>query len=994
MDMSEFTSGVPYPWPIQFPFAYPATSPMPPFQQYVQSPQDIQIIAGLTPPQRGRIPSTYYPHNIFLNNRDFVPKREKKILQIIDPSTKEEICVERNSGSLNVIDDSLQTNLSNSPKQEKLKKQQEFRQLIASAAIKDIDRSPENKIKDEFKSKVSVALTPDALSDEEFHDDGFIITDDTLQSPKIHAEGVVPSMEFPNSNGLQDILPSIPKDIDDTPIIPKLHTNQHHVSMHEPSLIRYEYSRDIILDLQPDLASKFDVPSEIKLSKFLCICISELFFYRQPTHSHHLFSLNPSAKSREKDKMNERLTWILNRITPENYEKLSKKAIDLVATAETIEDLENFIHCIFSKSINEPIYCEFYARLCNDMAKIFIREDSNTFDSENTIFDAKQVTFRRCLLTICQQEFEKDKNDNEQLIQMKLKLESCTDMEQKVLLSDEYQLKEKEVHKHSLGNVRLIGQLYRLNMLSENIIHECTVRLLKGRPTDDYLEELCSLFNVVGMDIDKPEAKDRIDQYFERIQHLMNRGFMSTRVKYLLMNLIDLRSAGWCERREKEIPKTLDELHNINTLQSVPPLVPLKESPYSQLTPKIDKPDDTYSSAKISTSRLPSLKKHDEIKFRPSSNWPNKYKDIKESFRLDPDISSELPVVSTTEQSNVSFNESTDLLISGSTSILKEYDHLHDFDEVRQFLLVTYSPPQHSLIVCGFFLSLNVTGGKLRSTLASLLVNCYQQNVLSEEHLNEGILLVIKHIIDEDIPEDCPLIFEFVFEVVFSLYSQVTHLSLVLLVNLLSHNDFLDTVVSFLHFSYTENAQLLVSMITNSVHNISDDVLTDLLGNASALYEELRLSIFCQDYIKTHFIQPIDFKNTFNDMKTRDSLLNFLDKIYTDMKISFFMKPMFIIEILLSHHLNFIRFEMLEWLATIFCSAFEFIPRHFHSSIFIFFLKNLRSSSPINQEDNFNKFISLPSFRNVITNDILKTICENDTIGFSIINTIKSTYST
>eukprot|EP00800_Vazella_pourtalesii_P020059 TRINITY_DN6979_c1_g2_i1.p1 TRINITY_DN6979_c1_g2~~TRINITY_DN6979_c1_g2_i1.p1 ORF type:complete len:997 (-),score=46.40 TRINITY_DN6979_c1_g2_i1:170-3160(-) len=992
MNMGEYSPGLPYPWPIHFPIHYPSPTPIPPFSQYIPAPQDIPILPGLTSPQRGILPSTFYPpQQIYPSNPDYINKRKKKILQIIDPSTKEEISVERSDNQTPTDSLSLPKQ-SNSPKLEKLKKQQEFRQLIACAAIKDHDLSPENKIKDEFRFKVSEALTPPLLDDEIYHEDTLTDAVEKLQDPKLSNLIEIPSMEFPNSSLENTILDFTTSENSDTM---NLGSKQSFNSIEHVTTVHYEYSRDNILFLQPDVSLKSDIPSEISVSPYFCICITDIFYYNQPVV--HLLNNLPiiHAKSREREKMNDRLTWILNRITPENYEKLSKKAIDLVATAETISDLENFIHCIFSKSINEPIYCEFYARLCNDMAKIFIREDSQNADTEISNLDStKQVTFRRCLLTICQQEFEKDKNDNDQLNQMKLNLESCTDTILKPQLEEDYYLKEKQVHKHSLGNVRLIGQLYRLNMLSENIIHECTVRLLKGRPTDDYLEELCSLFNVVGMDIDKPEAKDRIDQYFERIQHLMNRGFMSTRVKYLLMNLIDLRLNGWCERREKEIPKTLDELHNLCPSQSqIHSVSQTKEHVQSQLIPKGDQLEAPYSSAKVLTSRLPSLKKQsNEIKFRPSGNWSNQYQDLKNSFKPnDQSQVSQLSIVSAgnSDRALSSLEVISELeVIKASTSILKEYDHLNDFDEVRQFLLITYSPSIHPLIICGFFLSLNVTGGKLKSTLIELLIQCYQQGVISQKSIIDGVAKVVKRIFDEDIQEDCPLIFEFIFVALFSIYSQITELSFVSLINAISLSDdsSFEILNLFLQISYDEDPRLLISMITNTEDVISDNILSYLQTINTPLYTDIESVIYLSEASKNQILQ-IHFP--FHLFNTEQMLLDYLSKSFIEMGLPTFTKPLFIIEIFhsLSNYVG--EFGILHWVASSFASALTSVPSRFHSLIFLGFLRNIEPSF-ISKGDNLRVFLSLQLIRSIMTIDMIQYILDHQAVCSPVKDILRS----
>lgn len=63
---------------------------------------------------------------------------------------------------------------------------------------------------------------------------------------------------------------------------------------------------------------------------------------------------------------------------------------------------------------------------------------------------------------------------------------------------------EQAKHKaceHSLGTVRFIGELFKLKMVTEAIIHSCLVKLIKNEHGLS-LECLCKLLSTVGKDLD------------------------------------------------------------------------------------------------------------------------------------------------------------------------------------------------------------------------------------------------------------------------------------------------------------------------------------------------------------------------------------------------------------------------------------------------------------------------------------------------------------
>ena len=54
----------------------------------------------------------------------------------------------------------------------------------------------------------------------------------------------------------------------------------------------------------------------------------------------------------------------------------------------------------------------------------------------------------------------------------------------------EWEEKEMRARRRSLGNIRFIGELYKLKMLTARIMHECVKKLLKTTD-EESLECLC-----------------------------------------------------------------------------------------------------------------------------------------------------------------------------------------------------------------------------------------------------------------------------------------------------------------------------------------------------------------------------------------------------------------------------------------------------------------------------------------------------------------------
>ena len=138
--------------------------------------------------------------------------------------------------------------------------------------------------------------------------------------------------------------------------------------------------------------------------------------------------------------------------------------------------------------------------------------------------------FRKYLLNRCQEEFERGWKVN-----LPPKPEGVTD--EVAMLSDEYYI-AAAAKRRGLGLVKFIGELYKLGMLTERIMHECTKRLLdfEGVPEEAEVESLCNLLRTIGASLDASEkGPAMMDAYFARIGLMMDMPGLPSRLKFMLM---------------------------------------------------------------------------------------------------------------------------------------------------------------------------------------------------------------------------------------------------------------------------------------------------------------------------------------------------------------------------------------------------------------------------------------------------------------------------
>ena len=206
--------------------------------------------------------------------------------------------------------------------------------------------------------------------------------------------------------------------------------------------------------------------------------------------------------------------------------------------------------------------------------------------------DAPIRTFRRLLLAKCEYEFE-----NRILLG-----QSTTSPTNPTEDDMNPQEARTQARKKAIGNIKLIGELGKLDLVSEAILHKCLKTLLK-RGTNENLSERCEdlecltkIMQTVGKKLDQGQGKNLMDQYLQRIKKIQTQKDLPLRIRFILQDIVDLRSNHWIPRLaniEKET-KLTDEDGNQQTQ------ITYKYHPTNTMIPSLTNPF-AYSFHKPST---------------------------------------------------------------------------------------------------------------------------------------------------------------------------------------------------------------------------------------------------------------------------------------------------------------------------------------------------------------------------------------------------------
>ncbi|KAG5269823.1 hypothetical protein AALO_G00206560 [Alosa alosa] len=189
-----------------------------------------------------------------------------------------------------------------------------------------------------------------------------------------------------------------------------------------------------------------------------------------------------------------RVRSVLNKLTPQMFQPLMKQVTEMVIDTEP--RLKGVIDLVFEKAISEPNFSVAYANMCRCLMGLKVP----MADKPNVT-----VNFRKLLLNRCQKEFEKDQDDDEIFERKQKELEAATEL------------------KDTGGP----------------IIPDCVVKLLKRHIEEAWVPR--RLLSTISRASNFHKAKPRMDQYFHQMEKIIKERKTSSRIRFMLQDVLDLK---------------------------------------------------------------------------------------------------------------------------------------------------------------------------------------------------------------------------------------------------------------------------------------------------------------------------------------------------------------------------------------------------------------------------------------------------------------------
>ncbi|KAG7354711.1 MIF4G domain containing protein [Nitzschia inconspicua] len=221
---------------------------------------------------------------------------------------------------------------------------------------------------------------------------------------------------------------------------------------------------------------------------------------------------------------------ILNKISWTTLDRLTVTFMEQTNLQENESMRHKVIDILIKKAQTEHHFGAMYAQLCAIISKQF-----------------KQ--FKKDLLAQCQKEFELDTAHK---IDMATK--GMTDPE-------EIDYHSTLIRKSYIGHIIFLGELYLRDVVKLSIMMYCLDELLRDDTDEESLECFAHLMTTMGEKLDTHAKQNGKPFDWEKIRQLRNSSKISSRIKFLLQDLLELKERGWVQRRKTEAAKSIADLH-------------------------------------------------------------------------------------------------------------------------------------------------------------------------------------------------------------------------------------------------------------------------------------------------------------------------------------------------------------------------------------------------------------------------------------------------
>lgn len=251
----------------------------------------------------------------------------------------------------------------------------------------------------------------------------------------------------------------------------------------------------------------------------------------------------------ENVRVGRRIFAVLNKLTVEKFGKLADQLFTECGICKPAHII-TLVKYLFEKATIQHHFIGMYADLCSRCLEWLGSDSCPPELSESMAAGGAANIFKRVLLERCQETF------------YSYFLNHKEDDDEETTFSNERS--EEEHHKHRLqmlGTVKFVAQLLERRLMTRAVFKNCIDTLL-GERTDDHIECACVFLTEIGFLFESEENNaysKALEDAMETLASLEQEPETNPRIKFGIMNLIDLRKGKWV--KEASGPTKIAELH-------------------------------------------------------------------------------------------------------------------------------------------------------------------------------------------------------------------------------------------------------------------------------------------------------------------------------------------------------------------------------------------------------------------------------------------------
>ena len=273
---------------------------------------------------------------------------------------------------------------------------------------------------------------------------------------------------------------------------------------------------------------------------------AELEAYRQAMNraEHAWTPVADTTRLAEEERIVREVKGILNKLTVEKFDALTKQVEDLGITSENV--LADVIKVIFEKATMEPKFAEMYATFCIRI----VQHEVHVLTQTKGAATAMDSVFRRKLIEKCQLEYNNKAAWTKERMELAAQGIHVKSIATGDLSEADYAMIQKK--RRVLGNIRFIGELFKVKLIGPRIMHACLTEMLTNveEPEEEEVECVCRLYGTVHHMLEssshtlKDEGERRtflrnMAMYLEHLGVLAKHPKLCSRVRFMVMDLLD-----------------------------------------------------------------------------------------------------------------------------------------------------------------------------------------------------------------------------------------------------------------------------------------------------------------------------------------------------------------------------------------------------------------------------------------------------------------------